>query len=63
MFDLSGAEWRKSSRSASGGECVEVALNLRDVTAIRDSKDPGGAALVVRDEAWREFLSRVKAGF
>ncbi|MFI0463450.1 DUF397 domain-containing protein [Saccharopolyspora sp. 5N102] len=37
---------RKSSRSASGGECVEVALNIPGVTAIRDSKDPSGPVFV-----------------
>jgi Domain of unknown function (DUF397) len=57
-MDLSGAEWRKSSYSGgNGGHCVEVARNLPGVVAMRDSKDPGGPALVFRPGQWRAFLS------
>jgi len=56
-IDLSGAIWRKSTRSNNGGACVEVATNLPDVVAIRDSKNPAGPKLVVRPEAWRVFLA------
>lgn len=35
-------EWRKSSRSGQSTNCVEV---RRDLTAIRDSKNPGGPRL------------------
>jgi hypothetical protein len=39
--DLAAAGWRKSSHSGNnGGDCVEVAGNLRDAVAVRDSKDP-----------------------
>lgn len=39
MTDLSGAVWRKSSRSAStGGQCVEVALNLVGVDWRKSSR-------------------------
>lgn len=34
--------WRKSSRSNSGGSCVEV---RQDLAAVRDSKQPAGAVL------------------
>lgn len=38
-------EWRKSSKSPSGG-CVEVARAAgSDVVRVRDSKQPGGAQL------------------
>ena len=37
-------EWRKSSFSGSGGDCVLV---RRDLAAVRDSKNPGGPTLVV----------------
>lgn len=35
-------DWRKSSFSASGGNCVQV---RQDLAAIRDSKNPAGPAL------------------
>ncbi|MFK3982626.1 DUF397 domain-containing protein [Micromonospora sp. NPDC050397] len=61
MRDLTGARWRKSSRSnGSGGECVEVADNLTGIVGVRDSKDPHGPALTVTPEAWRAFVSFAK---
>ena len=50
---LHGAVWRKSSRSGTQGNCVEVATNLPGLVAIRDSKDPEGTVLVVEAEEWR----------
>jgi Domain of unknown function (DUF397) len=62
-MDLTGAEWRKSSFSGNnGGNCVEVARNLPGVVAVRDSKDPGGGALVITPEEWRKFVTGVMAG-
>ncbi|MFD6565523.1 DUF397 domain-containing protein [Micromonospora profundi] len=56
-MELTGARWRKSTRSnGSGGACVEVADNLPGVVAVRDSKDPGGPALVFTPDAWRRFV-------
>ena len=57
MTDLTGAHWRKSSRSANEGNCVEVADNLVGVVGLRDSKDPTGPALVVDTDTWRRFLA------
>ncbi|MGX7824131.1 DUF397 domain-containing protein [Actinokineospora sp. 24-640] len=34
--------WRKSSKSAGSGECVEIASTLG---AVRDSKNPAGPTL------------------
>jgi Domain of unknown function (DUF397) len=61
--DLASAKWRKSSRSnANGGACVEVARNLPDAVAVRDSKDPDGPRLAFRPEQWKSFAAQVKAG-
>ncbi|MFC5835766.1 DUF397 domain-containing protein [Nonomuraea insulae] len=61
--DLSGAVWKKSSRSGNnGGNCVEVATNLPGVVAVRDSKDRTGPALVFTSSEWRAFLGGVKDG-
>ncbi|MDP9862293.1 MULTISPECIES: DUF397 domain-containing protein [Streptosporangium] len=62
-MDLTGARWRKSSRSnGNGGECVEVAVNLPGVVAVRDSKNPDGPALLFSPEVWATFLTRIKGG-
>jgi hypothetical protein len=59
---LTRATWRKSSYSGASGNCVEVAGNLPGIVGIRDSKDPGGPALVVTTLAWRSFVGQVKNG-
>ncbi len=62
MADLTGAVWRKSTRSSSnGGNCVEVADNLPGVVGVRDSKDPTGPALVFGPAAWQAFVAQVGA--
>ncbi|MGX7672283.1 DUF397 domain-containing protein [Plantactinospora sp. DSM 117369] len=61
MANLTGATWRKSTRSGdNGGECVEVADNLVGVVAVRDSKDPGGPVLTFPPYTWSSFVAGVK---
>ncbi|WP_320065116.1 DUF397 domain-containing protein [Micromonospora sp. RTGN7] len=61
MADLTGARWRKSTRSGSnGGDCVEVADNLSDIVAVRDSKDPAGPVLTFTAGTWSTFVAATK---
>ena len=60
MIDLSLAAWR--TRSNAGGECVEVADNLPDIVAVRDSKDRHGPVLTFATTAWTAFVAGLKAG-
>lgn len=61
--DLSGAVWRKSTRSGSnGGDCVEVATNLPDVVPVRDTKNRDGGTLTFTPDVWADFIAGVKAG-
>jgi Domain of unknown function (DUF397) len=62
MTDLSQAIWRKARRSSHNGGCVEIAANLPDVAAVRDSKHPEGGAHVVERAAFARFLADVKEG-
>jgi len=50
--------WRKSRRSNSGGNCVEVADTL---DALRDSKNPSGGVLTIDRRTFVRFLEAVKA--
>lgn len=61
--ELTGAVWRKSSRSSgNGGQCVEVADNIPGSVAVRDSKNPSGPVLLFTPEAWAAFVGDVKNG-
>jgi hypothetical protein len=61
-MDLSHAQWRKSTRSGSSGNCVEVADNLPGVVAVRDSKDRTGPVLTFTPGEWMAFIGGVKDG-
>ena len=59
-MDLSGAAWRKSTRSGTNG-CVEVAF-VGDRVAVRDSKDRGGPVLVFTSHEWEAFVGGLRDG-
>lgn len=59
-MELIGAVWRKSTRSGTQGECVEVADNLPGVVGVRDSKDPAGPVLTFPPGSWRAFITDTK---
>ncbi|MCX0274633.1 DUF397 domain-containing protein [Nocardia zapadnayensis] len=61
-IDLSGAAWFKSSRSASGKDCVEVAHLKLGMVGVRDSKNPTGPALVFGPGEWDSFTAGLRAG-
>jgi hypothetical protein len=60
-LDLSGARWRKSSRSTDQANCVEVAVTAGAVT-VRDSKHPTGGALIISPRAWATFTTALGDG-
>ncbi|WP_083864708.1 DUF397 domain-containing protein [Nocardia brevicatena] len=60
--DLSSASWYKSSHSAGGNECVEVAHLNGGRVGVRDSKSPNGPALVFTPAQWDSFLSGATNG-
>ena len=62
MERLAGLRWRKSTHSNGQAECVEIASNLPGITAIRDSKNPHGPALVFTHQQWHAFAAQLKTG-
>jgi Domain of unknown function (DUF397) len=56
-----GLTWRKSTRSAAAGHCVEIATAAAAVF-VRDSKDVTGPVLEFGTRHWADFLGGVRAG-
>ncbi|MFJ8012603.1 DUF397 domain-containing protein [Streptomyces sp. NPDC096339] len=57
-YDLSMANWHKSSYSGgSGGDCLEVADGHADIVPVRDSKVPNGPHIAFNASAWATFIS------
>ena len=50
--------WRKSSASANGETCVEVAST--DAVHVRDTTDRGGFTLSVSPSAWQTFTASLR---
>jgi hypothetical protein len=62
VADLTGAQWRKSTRSGSSNACVEVSDNLTGIVAVRDTKDRDGGTLIFTAPEWSAFVTGVKDG-
>ncbi len=56
------APWLKSSYSGPQGNCVEVAFLDGGEVAMRNSRHPGGPALVFTAAEWQAFLYGVRDG-
>ncbi|MFI8943243.1 DUF397 domain-containing protein [Streptomyces syringium] len=57
--DTSNLNWRTSSYSGNGHECVEVSDDLiktDGLVPVRDSKNPSGPKLVFSGTAWSAFI-------
>ena len=63
MEDQVERRWRKSSYSGNGGgDCVEVTTRHPGTIAVRDSKNPSGAALTLTPADWHDFTAGIKTG-
>ncbi|MCX4750264.1 DUF397 domain-containing protein [Kitasatospora sp. NBC_01287] len=54
--------WQKSSFSNAESNCVEAAVHIDRATAVRDSKDPHGPALIFPTPAWHSFIAGIQQG-
>jgi hypothetical protein len=59
---LKDAVWRKSQRSNSQGQCVELARLDDRTVAVRNSRDPEGTALVFDVDGIRELIHGLSQG-
>lgn len=60
--DLPEVTWRKSSRSSSQGNCVELAHLPEGAVAIRNSRHPAGPALIYTRAEVAAFVLGAKDG-
>ncbi|RDG31886.1 DUF397 domain-containing protein [Streptomyces corynorhini] len=54
--------WRSSSYSTNGANCIEVSDAFARSVPVRDSKNPGGPALVFPLWAFSSFIRAVQRG-
>ncbi|GGP63650.1 DUF397 domain-containing protein [Saccharothrix coeruleofusca] len=57
--ELSTLRWRKSARSGTASNCVELA-RVGAAVAVRDSKNPAGPVLVFPSARLAAFLTGVR---
>ncbi|MFJ5927179.1 DUF397 domain-containing protein [Kitasatospora sp. NPDC092948] len=51
-----------SAHHGSPPYSIEMAAGVPGATPVRDSKDPGGPALIFPTNAWSSFIDAVKTG-
>lgn len=54
--------WKKSARSGTNGNCVEVAALSGGHVGVRDSKDRSGPVLTFTPGEWSAFVAGVRDG-
>ncbi|WP_353941089.1 DUF397 domain-containing protein [Streptomyces sp. HUAS MG91] len=63
-MSLSGAMWRRSSRSTGANNCVETAPvpsgPAAGLVAVRDSKNTAGPAVLFAPSAWEGFIGSLR---
>ncbi|MEV4869516.1 DUF397 domain-containing protein [Streptomyces syringium] len=57
-----GFQFRKSRFSNAECECVEIATNVPDIVAIRDSKIPDGPIIRLSPAPWEAFRAALAMG-
>jgi hypothetical protein len=62
VTDLSRAVWRKATASYANGGCVEVAANLGDIVAVRDSTRVEDGAHLVHRSQFAALVADIKSG-
>jgi hypothetical protein len=62
-YESKFTQWRKSSRSSGGDNCVEIAIAGDGSIGVRDSKQHGrGPVLEFTPSEWDAFVGGVKDG-
>ena len=59
---LRSADWRTSSYSTSGNQCVEVAPLPAGQVAVRDSVDRDGGIHILSHRDWAAFTEAIRSG-
>ncbi len=54
-------QWRKSTKSGTSGNCVEVRTHDGTIQ-VRDSKDQSGPTLTFTPAEWKAFVEGAKDG-